>query len=99
MVSLDGNDITNADILAEGNLTGTLNLQFSSSATLVPMENSDLKTMESYDVTVNGTKVGAAGSLSNLIGEYKPGDTVQLTVIRDGKEIAVNVKLEGYKDK
>ena len=48
---------------------------------------------------VNGTKVGAAGSLSNLIGEYKPGDTVQLTVIRDGKEIAVNVKLEGYKDK
>lgn len=58
MVSLDGNDITNADILAEGNLTGTLNLQFASSATLVPMENSDLKTMESYDVTVNGTKVG-----------------------------------------
>ena len=47
---------------------------------------------------VNDTKVGAAGSLANLIGEYKPGDTVQLTVIRDGKEMAVNVTLEGYSE-
>ena len=46
---------------------------------------------------VNGVKVGAAGSLANLIGEYEPGDTVQLTVYRDGGEIAVNVTLEGYK--
>ena len=48
---------------------------------------------------VNGVKIGQAGSLSTLIGEYKPGDTVQLTVIRDGAEIAVNVMLEGYKEK
>lgn len=48
---------------------------------------------------VNGVKVGAAGSLASLIGEYKPGDTVQLTVVREGKEIAVNVTLEGYSDK
>ncbi|MBR3131871.1 trypsin-like peptidase domain-containing protein [Candidatus Saccharibacteria bacterium] len=48
---------------------------------------------------VNGVKVGAAGTLSDLIGEYKPGDTVQLTVIREGKEIAVNVTLEGYNNK
>lgn len=45
---------------------------------------------------VGGVTVGASGSLANLIGEYKPGDTVQLTVLRDGKEIAVNVTLEGY---
>jgi len=45
---------------------------------------------------VNGVKVGAAGSLANLIGEYKPGDTIQLTVIRDGSETAINVTLEGY---
>ncbi len=45
---------------------------------------------------VNGVKVGAAGSVSNLVGEYKPGDTVQLTVMRGGEEIAVNVTLEGY---
>ncbi len=47
---------------------------------------------------VNDTKVGQNGSLPNIIGEYKPGDTVQLTVLRDGKEIAVNVTLEGYPD-
>lgn len=47
---------------------------------------------------VNDTKVGASGSLANILGEYKPGDTVQLTVIRDGKEIAINVQLEGYPD-
>ncbi len=46
---------------------------------------------------INGVKVGESGSLANLLGEYKPGDTVQLTVIREGKEIAVNVTLEGYK--
>ena len=48
-------------------------------------------------VSVNGVKVGEAGSLSNLLGEYKPGDTVQLGIIRDGNESAVNVTLEGYK--
>ena len=48
---------------------------------------------------VNGVKVGSSGSLANLIGEYKPGDTVQLTVIRDGNETTVNVTLEGYSDK
>ncbi|MBR3172634.1 trypsin-like peptidase domain-containing protein [Candidatus Saccharibacteria bacterium] len=45
---------------------------------------------------INGVKIGVAGSLANLIGEYKPGDTVQLTVIRDGNETAINVTLEGY---
>lgn len=46
---------------------------------------------------VNGIEVGKAGTLSDLIGEYKPGDTVQLTVIREGNETAINVTLEGYK--
>ena len=48
---------------------------------------------------VNGIKVGAAGSVSSLIGEYKPGDTVQLTVVRSGQEIAVNITLESYREK
>ncbi|MBR0460409.1 trypsin-like peptidase domain-containing protein [Candidatus Saccharibacteria bacterium] len=46
---------------------------------------------------VNGTKVGSAGSVSSLIGEYKPGDTVQLTILRDGKEMTLNVTLGSYK--
>ena len=48
---------------------------------------------------VNGILVGSAGSLADLVGEYKPGDTVQLTVIREGNEMTVNITLEGYSDK
>ena len=47
---------------------------------------------------VNGVKIGAAGSLSTLIGEYKPGDIVSLTVIRDGKEMGIKVELAGYQE-
>ena len=46
---------------------------------------------------VNGINIGKAGTLADLISEYKPGDTIQLTVIRNGNEIAINVTLEGYK--
>lgn len=48
---------------------------------------------------INGIKVGAAGSISSLIGEYKPGDTVQLTVVRGGNETAINVTLGSYTEK
>lgn len=48
---------------------------------------------------VNGVKLGSKGSLSSIIGEYKPGDTVQLTVLRDGKEIAINITLGAYSEK
>lgn len=47
-------------------------------------------------IAINGVKVGAAGSISSLVGEYKPGDTVQFTVLRSGEEIAVNVTLGAY---
>lgn len=45
---------------------------------------------------INGIAVGKAGSVSTLIGEYAPGDTVQLTIIRDGKERAINITLGSY---
>lgn len=49
-------------------------------------------------ISVNGVKVGAAGSVSSLIGEYKVGDTVQLTVMRGNDEIAINVTLGAYSE-
>ncbi|MBR0242537.1 trypsin-like peptidase domain-containing protein [Candidatus Saccharibacteria bacterium] len=61
-----------------------------------PAEKAGLKDKDII-TAVNGVKIGSAGSLSSLIGEYKPGDIVQLTVIRDGKEIAVNVELGASK--
>ena len=45
---------------------------------------------------VNGTKIGTAGSLGSLIGEYAVGDTVKLEVYRDKKYIELDVKLEAY---
>lgn len=57
-----------------------------------PAEKAGLKDKDII-TAVNGVKIGSAGTLSALVGEYKPGDTVQLTVIRDGKEIAVNIEL------
>ena len=51
---------------------------------------------EDIIVSINGIKVGSAGSVSTLIGEYAVGDKVQLGIIRDGKEKAINVTLEAY---
>ena len=46
--------------------------------------------------TINGVKVGAVGTVASILGEYKPGDTVQLAVLRAGKEIAINITLGEY---
>ena len=62
-----------------------------------PAEKAGLKNKDII-VSINGIKIGTAGSLSTLIGEYKPNDTIQLSVIREGKELALNVTLGAYKD-
>lgn len=97
-----GVDIT-SDVAKEYNLpvsSGTY-LYSSSSYTSVindgPAAKAGLKDKDII-TAVNGVKIGAAGSLSSLIGEYKPGDTIQLTVYRDGGEIAVNVTLGAYSE-
>lgn len=46
---------------------------------------------------VGNIEVGRAGSISTLIGEYKVGDQVQLTYIRNGEEKTAVVELEAYK--
>lgn len=45
---------------------------------------------------VNGISVGKAGTVSTLIGEYMPSDTIQLTILRDGKEKTLNLTLGAY---
>ncbi len=46
---------------------------------------------------VNDQTIGPGRSVSTLIGEFQPGDTVQLTVLRDGKELTKKVILGQYK--
>ncbi len=42
---------------------------------------------------IDSDKVDKTHSLTSLLDQYKPGDAVSLTVIRDGKSQKVNVKL------
>jgi serine protease Do len=45
---------------------------------------------------VNGEQISAGKSISTLIGEYKPGDVVTITLQRDGKPQDVRVTLGKY---
>ena len=45
---------------------------------------------------INGEVVGTNGSVSTLIGEYAPGDTVEVTYLRDGAGKTVKVTLGTY---
>lgn len=45
---------------------------------------------------VGDIEVGQRGSVASLVAEYATGDTIELTVIRDGKEMTLKVTLESY---
>lgn len=47
-------------------------------------------------VKVGDLTVGDSGGVSSLVAEYTVGDNVQLTILRDGKQMTVNVHLEAY---
>jgi serine protease Do len=47
---------------------------------------------------VGGVAVGDKGGVSSLVAEYAPGDTIELTILRGGKEMTVKVTLEAYKN-
>lgn len=47
-------------------------------------------------VGVNGSRVGEVASVSSLISEYEPGEKVELTVVRDGKELKLTATLGTY---
>lgn len=45
---------------------------------------------------VNGEHVGIAGSVSTLVGEYAPGDTIDVTYLRSGVEHTTSLVLGRY---
>ncbi len=47
---------------------------------------------------INGIKIGKAGSLSTLVGEYKVGDEIIIKILRGGKEQTVKAKLKAYEE-
>ncbi len=60
-----------------------------------PAEKAGIKNKDII-TEVNGVQVGASGALSTLLGEYAPGDTITLTLLRDGKTQTVKVTLVTY---
>jgi serine protease Do len=71
----------------------------SSQASVVSGSPADKAGVKDKDVItkVGGIEVGDKGDVSSLIAEYAPGDTIQLTVLRDGKTITLKVTLSEYK--
>lgn len=47
-------------------------------------------------VAINGSRIGAAGSVSSLVSEYSAGETIKITIVRENKEIELSVKLDAY---
>ena len=45
---------------------------------------------------INDEEVGVSGGVATLVGEYAPGDTVEVTYLRDGAEKRVKVTLAAY---
>lgn len=50
-------------------------------------------------IKVGDLEVGQHGGVSSLVAEYRPGDSVDITVLRDGKEVLKTVKLAAYEPK
>lgn len=49
-------------------------------------------------VKINGLLVGTQGSVSSLVGEYAPGDTISIVVLRDGRELSLKATLVAFED-
>lgn len=45
---------------------------------------------------INDVEIGSSGALATLVGEYAPGDTITITLLRDGKEQTLKVTLATY---
>ena len=62
-----------------------------------PADKAGLKSKDII-LKIDNHTIGASGSMSSIIGQYRPGDTIKLTVLRDGKEIALTATLSAYDD-
>ncbi len=93
MITPDVAKAYNLPVTAGAYLYGSA--QYSAITKNSPADKAGLKDKDIV-LEINGVKIGTAGSISSIIGEYMPGDTVQFKVLRDGKEKTINVTLEGY---
>lgn len=50
-------------------------------------------------LAIGGVRIGKSGSVSSLIGEYMPGDIIEVLILREGKEQVIKVTLGTYSAK
>ena len=62
-----------------------------------PADSAGLKKADII-IAVDGIKLGANCSLGTLLGEHSAGDTVTLTVVRDGSEKTFSLTLAAYSE-
>jgi len=62
-----------------------------------PAEKAGLKDKDII-TKVGGIEIGDQGGMASLVGEYAPGDTIQLTVLRNGQTLTLNITLEAYQN-
>lgn len=69
-----------------------------SSAAVVSGGPADRAGIKEKDILtkINGEVIGSAGSVSTLIGQYAPGDTVEITYLRGKTEHTTKVTLDAY---
>lgn len=63
-----------------------------------PLAQTNLKVGDEI-VTVNGTSIHTKSELNRIIQSYEIGDTLQFTVLQDGKEISKEAKIINYENK
>lgn len=68
-------------------------------ASIQPGGPADKAGLKDKDIitSVNGYKVGEVASVSSLISEFEPGQKVELTVLRGGKEVSLTATLGTYR--
>jgi S1-C subfamily serine protease len=67
---------------------------------IVPGSPADKAGVKPGDIIlkVNDDVIGKNGNMSSILGQYRPGNTVVLTVLRDGKQIELRATLDVYTD-
>ncbi len=101
LVYLDGNEVENKDVAATGStsMTGSLNLQFASSAELVPMEYADLHITgnqadndDTEATTTNITNVSVTGETGVTATAVLKGENIEITLTgyTDGQTVTVD---------
>lgn len=70
--------------------TGSNPVAADSPAAKAGLKNGDIITK------INDETVGTQGSLSSILGAYRPGDKITITYLRDGKQATATVNLSSY---